>query len=165
MKSVIANADKQNQLPRRPWHSDADRYGPSWDVLPEVAGDFKKTLDECDSLLKDRSKFQYSQGGFIENVIWWSSVEGDVNALMERVRFHMMKLTFVAKPFEIHLLLGIKRELETLRIDVQELRTILIDGVRYKDSSSSTYLQSLEVQPEIASRFVRALESDKPASF
>ena len=165
MESVIANADKQNQLPRRPWHSEAERYGPSWDVLPEVVGDFKKTLDECDSLLKDRSKFQYSQGGFIENVIWWSSVEGDVNALRERVRFHMMKLTFVAKPFEIHLLLGIKRELEMLRTDVRELRTILIDGIRHKDSSSSTYLQSLELEPEIANRFVQALESSKPTSF
>lgn len=163
--SVIANADKQNQLPRRPWHSDAERYGQSWDVLPEVVGDFKKTLDECDSLLKDRSKFQYSQGGFIENVIWWSSVEGDVNALRERVRFHMMKLTFVAKPFELHLLLGIKRELEMLRTDVRELRTILIDGIRHKDSSSSTYLQSCELEPEIANRFVQALESSKPTSF
>ena len=165
LDSVIANADKQNQLPRRPWHSDADRYGPSWDVLPEVVGDFKKTLEECDNLLKDRSKFQYSQAGFIENVIWWSSVEGDVNALSERVRFHMMKLTFVAKPFEIQLLLGIKRELQLLRIDVQDLKTILIDGLRQKDSSSSTYLQSLKVPPELAIRFTKALQTSKPASF
>ena len=79
MESVIANADKQNHLPRRPWYSDADRYGP-WDVLLEVVGSFKATLEECDELLKDQSKFQYSQEGFIENVVWWSSVEGDVNA-------------------------------------------------------------------------------------
>lgn len=165
LKWVIANADEQNQLPRRPWHSDADRYGPSWDVLPEVAGDFKKTLEECDTLLKDHSKFQYSQGGFIENVIWWSTVEGDVNALKERVRFHMMKLTFVAKPFEIQLLLGIKRELGFLRTDVQELKTILIDGVGHKDSSSSTYLQSHEVPHELANRFTRSLQKSKPTSF
>ena len=161
----MANADKQNKLPRRPWHSEADPYGQSWDVLPDVAGDFRKTLEECDSLLADHSKFQYSQAGFIENVIWWSSVEGDVNALKERVRFHMMKLTFVAKPFEISLLLGIKRELELLRSDVQELKTILIDGIRHKDSSSSIYLQSLEVQPELANRFAQALEISKPPSF
>ena len=165
LESVIVNADKQNQLPRRPWHSDADRYGPSWNVLLEVAGDFKKTLEECDTLLKDHSKFQYSQGGFIENVIWWSSVEGDVNALRERVRFHMMKLTFVAKPFEIQLLLGIKRELQLLRTDVQELKTILIDGIRHKDSSSSTYLHSFQVPSELASRFAKALQSSKPATF
>lgn len=165
MKWVIANADEQNQLPRRPWHSDADRYGPSWDVLPEVAGDFKSTLEECDTLLKDHSKFQYSQGGFIENVIWWSTVEGDVNALKERVRFHMMKLTFVAKPFEIQLLLGIKRELGFLRTDVQEIKAILIDGIRHKDSSSSTYLQSLQVPQELANRFTRALQTTKPTSF
>ena len=165
LESVIVNADEQNQLPRRPWHSDADRYGPSWHVLLEVAGDFKKTLEECDNLLKDRSKFRYSQGGFIENVIWWSSVEGDVNALRERVRFHMMKLTFVAKPFEIQLLLGIKRELKLLRTDVEELKTILIDGIRHKDSSSSTYLHSLQVPSELASRFAKALQFSKPATF
>ena len=164
METVIANADKQNHLPRREWHSDADRYGPSWNVLPEVVGDFKATLQECDKLLKDRSKFQYSQGDFIQNVIWWSSVEGDVNSLKERVRFHMMKLTFVAKPFEIQLLLGIKREIEGLRIDVRELKTILIDVLGHKDSSSSTYLQSLQVPLELASRFAAALQTNNPAS-
>lgn len=165
LESVIANADKQNHLPRRDWHSDAQHYGPSWDVLPEVVGDFRATLNECDKLLMDRSKFQYSQGGFIENVIWWSSVEGDVNALTERVRFHIMKLTFVAKPFEIHLLLGIKRQIDGLRADVQDLKTILIDGLEHKDSSSSVYLQSLQVPPELASRFAKALQIGKPASF
>ena len=165
LESVIANADKQHHLPRRPWHSDADRYGPSWDVLPEIVGDFRATLEECDKLLKDHFKFQYSQAGFIENIVWWSSLKGDVKALTERVRFHMIKLTFVAKPFEIHLLLDIKRELEILRTDIRELRTILIDDIRHKDSSSSTYLQSLQVPPELASRFAKALQTGKPASF
>ena len=165
LESVIANADKQNQLPRRPWHSDIDRYGPSWDVLPEVVGDFKFTLEECDELLKDHSKFHYSQAGFIENVIWWSSVEGNVNALRERVRFHMMKLTFVAKPFEFQLLLGIKREVDMLRVDVQELKTILIHGLRHEDSSSSAYLQSLQVPLELMNRFSKALKTNSPASY
>ncbi len=117
--------------------------------MPEVVGDFKHTLEECDAFLRDHSKFQYSQGGFIENVIWWSSVEAGVNALKERVRFHMMKLTFVAKPFEIQLLLEIKRELQLLRADVQELKTILVDSLHHGDSQGSTYLQSLEVPPEL----------------
>ncbi|KAI9716690.1 MAG: hypothetical protein M1812_005228 [Candelaria pacifica] len=164
LEAVIANADKQNRSPRRPWHTDLDRYGPSWDVLPDVVGDFKQTLEECDTLLKDHSKFKYSQGGFIENVMWWSSVEGDVNSLKERVRFHMMKLTFVAKPFEIQLLLEIKRELRQLRTDVQELKTILVDSLRHIESSSSTYLQSLEVPPELAKRFVDEMQTGRPAS-
>ena len=165
LEKVIDNADRQNSLPRRPWHNEADHYGPSWDVLPQVAGDFKRTLHECNNLLNDHSKFQYSQAGFIENVIWWSSVEGDVNALKERVRFHMMKLTFIAKPFELQLLLGIKRELRRLRVDFNELSHFLIHGLRYQDSLSSTYLQSLEVPPELASRFANALQNNKPASF
>lgn len=165
LEKVIDNADRQNSLPRRPWHNEADHYGPSWDVLPQVAGDFKRTLHECNTLLNDHSKFRYSQAGFIENVIWWSSVEGDVNALKERVRFHMMKLTFVAKPFELQLLLSIKRELRRLRVDFDELSHFLMYGLRYQDSLSSTYLQSLEVPPQIASRFASALQNNKPASF
>ena len=164
LEAVISNADKQHQLPRRPWHNDADRFGPSVEVLPEVAGDFKKTLEECDTLLKDHSKFQYSQANFVENVIWWSSIEGDVENLKERVRFHMMKLTFIAKPFEIQLLLGIKRELQLLRRDIDEIRTILIHGVQSRDTSSSTYLQSLQVPRELADRFTTALQTNKPQS-
>ncbi|KAL2038376.1 hypothetical protein N7G274_009027 [Stereocaulon virgatum] len=165
LESVVANADKQLQLPRRPWHNDADRFGPSVEVLSEVAGDFKKTLEECDALLKDHSKFQYSQAGFIENVIWWSSVEGDVNNLKERVRFHMMKLTFVAKPFEIQLLLGIKHELQELRKDVNEIKTILVNGLQNRDTSSSAYLQSFQVPDELARRFADSLQLNAPPSF
>jgi hypothetical protein len=165
LESVVANADKQFQLPRRPWHHDVDRFGPSVEVLSEVAGDFKKTLEECDALLKDHSKFQYSQAGFIENVIWWSSVEGDVNNLKERVRFHMMKLTFVAKPFEIQLLLGIKHELQELRKDVNEIKTILVNGLQNRDTSSSAYLQSFQVPDELARRFANSLQINAPPPF
>ena len=162
LEAVISNADRQ--LPRRPWLNDAARFGPSVDVLPEVAGDFRKTLEECDALLKDRSKFQYSQANFVENVIWWSSIEGDVENLKERVRFHMMKLTFIAKPFEIQLLIGIKRELQFLRRDVDEIRTILIHGLQNRDASSSAYLQSFQVPRELATRFTTALQTNKPTS-
>ena len=133
-------------------------------MLPEVAGDFKKTLAECDALLKDHSKFKYSQANFVENVIWWSSIEGDVEALKERVRFHMMKLTFVAKPFEIQLLLGIRHELQMLRRDVDEIRSILVHGLQNRDASSSAYLQSLQVPQKLATRFIKALQVDRPSS-
>ena len=162
LEAVISNADRQ--LPRRPWLNDAARFGPSVDVLPEVAGDFRKTLEECDALLKDHSKFQYSQANFVENVIWWSSVEGEVENLKEQVRFHMMKLTFIAKPFEIQLLIGIKRELQLLRRDVDEIRTILIHGLQNRDESSSAYLQSFHVPRELATRFTTALQTNKPTS-
>ena len=164
LEAIISNADRQHQLPRRPWQNDAARFGPSVDVLPEVAGDFKETLEECDKLLNDHSKFQYSQANFVENVIWWSSIEGDVENLKERVRFHMMKLTFIAKPFEIQLLLGIRHELQLLRRDVDDIRTILIHGIQSRDASSSAYLQSLQVPPELAARFRMALQTNKPTS-
>ena len=165
LEKVIDNADRQNSLLRRPWDNEAERYGPPWHILPQVAGDFKRTLHECNNLLNDRSKFRYSQAGFIENVIWWTSVEGEVNTLKERVRFHMMKLTFVAKPFEVQLLLGIERELRRLRSDFNQLRYFLIHGPRDQDSLSSSYLQSFEVPLELANRFAIALEKNKPASF
>lgn len=165
LENVIDNAQRQTSSLRRPWDNEANRYDLSWQVLPQVAGDFKQTLHECDNLLNDRSKFRYSRAGFIENVIWWASVEGDVNTLKERVRFHMMKLTFVAKPFEWQLLAGIKRELQELRVDFNELRYFLIHGPQDQDSSSSIYLRSFEAPSELANRFADALQNNKPASF
>ena len=92
-------------------------------------------------------------------------MEGGVNVLRERVRFHIMKLTFVAKPFELQLLLGIKRKLQLLRIDARELKTTLIDGVRHKDLSSSRYLHSLRIPSKLANRFAIGLQSSKPVAF
>ena len=87
--------------------------------------DQRRTLRDCEAFLNDNTRFQRS-AGFVNNVFWRTSTERDVNSLRQRVHFHMTKINFIAKPFEYQLLLGIHRELQRLRRDVAELRTIVI---------------------------------------
>ena len=94
-------------------------------TLSEVSGDFLQTLKDCGRLLSDNSKFSRSASGFIDNVAWHSSTERDVNNLRDRVRFHLLKLNFITKPFEIQLLLGIRRQLQQLSRQVADLRAVL----------------------------------------
>ena len=94
-------------------------------TLLEISGDFLRTLQDCERLLDDKSKFSRSASGFIDNVAWHSSTERDVNNLRDRVCFHMVKLNFIAKPFEIRLLLGIRRQLQQLSRQVADLRALL----------------------------------------
>ena len=162
LEKIIDNANVQR--PRRPWHNQADYVNSN--TLQEVTGDFLATLNDCQALLDDNSKFARSSSDFISNVIWWSSVEREVASLRERVRFHVTKVTVIAKPFETQLLLGIRRELQQLRRDVAELRGVVIQSVRRDDEQSSSPVSPTSAIPEsLVLRFKDALYRDKPESF
>ncbi len=165
LERIINNAEGQRP-PRRPWHSDADHFGGALETLPEVTGDFSRTLKDCETLLSDHSQFHRSPAGFIDNIVWWSGTEGAVNNLRERVHFHVTKLSFVLKPFEIQLLLGIKRELQQLRVDVAELRGVVVQGIiQSRDPTWTPPPPSYSIPEDLVSRFATALEFNKPVSF
>ena len=69
--------------------------------LPDVTGDFKETLEECETLLNDRRSFRRNAANFVENVIWHTTVERHVTNLTERLHFHVTKVLFVIKPLEL----------------------------------------------------------------
>lgn len=160
LENIIANADVQH--PRRPWHKETDRIGPN--TLQEVTGDFIRTLTECQTLLDDNSKFHRSSANFIDNLVWWSATERDVIGLRERVHFHLTKVNFIAKPFETQLLLGIRRELQQLRRDVADLRTVLVQDVR-GNCDSSNILPFTTIPEDLTLRFTDALYVNKPKIF
>lgn len=86
-----------------------------------------------------------------------------MNSLRERVSFHIIKVSFIAKPLEIQLLLEIRREVQLLR---SEIRGILTTGLpQPDDSSNDTYLQSIHIPDEVAIRFTAALDSNRPLTF
>ena len=60
--------------------------------LPDLTGDFAKTLNECRKLLSDNSKFRHNAAGFVDNVRWWLGVEAEVESLKQRIRFHTTKV-------------------------------------------------------------------------
>ncbi|KAL8928811.1 MAG: hypothetical protein Q9208_001589 [Pyrenodesmia sp. 3 TL-2023] len=164
LQRILDNAARQRS--RRPWQTDVEYFGEALRVLPEVTGDFRKTLEDCKRLLNDHSRLQYGRSSVASNFAWWTSTERDVNNLRERVRLHITKVSFIAKPFELQLLLEIRRELQLLRSDVAELRGILTNGLPQPiDTSNDIYLQTVHVQVEVAFRFTAALGSNRPSTF
>ena len=164
LNDIVANANEQR--PRKSWHNDDIERVTAGVVksLSEVTGDFKQTLLDCQALLSDNSKFQRSPANFVDNVAWHSSTERDVNSLRERVHLQMVKVNFIAKPFEIQLLLGIRRELQQLRKEVADLRTLLDwDPARVRDPINRTNYELCFLVPDILSdRFRKALAAKDP---
>lgn len=162
LHKIIDDADVQH--PRRPWHKEAVHAGPN--TLREVTGDFLQTLNECQALLDDNSKFRRSSANFIDNVLWWSATEREVNSLRERVHFHVTKVTLIAKPFETQLLLGIQRELQQLRREVADLPRVLVQNVPPDGELSGHVAKpTFSVPEDLALRFTNALYVNKPRTF
>lgn len=166
MNAIVTNAN--DQRPRKTWQHDDNERVTAGVVksLSEVTGDFKQTLLDCQTLLSDNSKFQRSPANFVENVAWHSSTERDVNSLRERVHLQMVKVNFIAKPFEIQLLLGIRRELQQLRKEVAAIRTLLDwDPAQTRDPVNPTNHELCFLVPDILSeRFRKALAAKDPES-
>ena len=162
LETIVNNADAQH--PRRPWHDQSDHVGTN--TLQEVTGDFMATLKDCDALLDDNSKFHRTSTNFVDNIVWWSATEREVNALRDRVHFHVTKVTFIAKPFETQLLLGIRRELQQLRRDVAVLKGVVVQSIRRDgDRSVPTPAPTSSIPDDLVLRFTDALYVNKPKSF
>ena len=180
MIEVTENAWKQQDAgrqrqprPLRPWEAarQDEQRGSEAELksLREVTGDFCLTLRDCNALLLNHNKFHRDQAGFVDNVFWHASTEGEISNLKERVRLHITKLSFVIKPFEIQLLVGIRNELIRLQQDVRDLAGLMITLSR--DTTRDTALPSLPsiemllIPDVITQRFVAALDLNRPDAF
>ena len=158
LELIIKNAQKQS--PEKPWRREADSSTATiLNTLSEVTGDFKRTLHDCERLLSDNSKFQRSATSFVDNVVWHSSTERVVNHLRQRVNFHLTKINFIARPFELQLLLGIHRELQQVKKDVAALKGVLIPDTAQSihPASPKSHDGRFHIHPDLAKRFERAL--------
>ena len=135
--------------------------GTTLGTLLEITGDFRQTLHECEYLLSQNSKSQRSAARFADNLIWHSSTERVANHLGQRVNLHLTKLNFIIKPFELQLLLGIRRELQQAKNDVAALKGLLISDTAQSihTTSPNSHSGRYPVPPDVAKRFERALAS------
>ncbi|KAI9651586.1 MAG: hypothetical protein M1831_000597 [Alyxoria varia] len=166
--NVIKHAN--HQRPQRPWGNHDNECRQTLQPLSQAVGDFNATLRECDKLLNDRSRFQRDKAGFVDNVQWHMSTQRDVDILRERVHFHATKLLVLTKPFELHLLLEIRQELQKLSREVAEIRGLLITVLANENIPESSALVDLsgyfvDIKAEIEHRFPDALLKDAPESF
>lgn len=167
---MTENAAKQRQENAAKQRQDAHR-GPEAELrsLREVTGDFGRTLRDCNALLGNHHKFHRNKAGFVDNVVWHASTESEISNLKERVRLHITKMSFVIKPFEIQLLVGIRNELIQLQQEVRDLAGLVITLSR--DTTRDSALPSLPsiamplISDAITKRFVAALELNRPDAF
>ena len=115
--------------------------------------------------MRNHARLQRGRPNCFDNFGWWTSVERDVNNLRERVKFHITKVAFIAKPFETQLLLGIRRDVQQLRRDVAHLTGIVTNGVDPTGSSNLSYLDSITLPDNILTRFTTAFNIKRPACF
>ena len=158
MESIIQNASNQSSHPHH--------FGVALQVLPHVTGDFHQTLVDCEKLLRNHANLQRGRSSVFENFGWWTFAERDVYNLRERVKFHVTKVTFIAKPFETQLLLGIRRDVQQLRRDVAHLTGIVTNGVgQMRNASNPPFLDSVTLPENILNRFTIAFNVDRPVCF
>ncbi|KAL8825812.1 MAG: hypothetical protein Q9170_007647 [Blastenia crenularia] len=170
LEQIIINADSQKA--QRPWQKPDDEYRAALQPVGEAAGDFKRTLDDCQNLLANNIRFQRNSASFVHNVQWSLGAERDVNILRDRVRFHLIKLGILLKPFEILLLLEIRGELRNIRWDLAEIKELLAAQISNPSCQSAPYnfrpYPRNTVLPQvplaIAARFVEALSICPPTS-
>ncbi|KAL8717384.1 MAG: hypothetical protein Q9225_005365 [Loekoesia sp. 1 TL-2023] len=166
---IIQNAESQS--PQRPWNKPEDDYRAAQVV--QAAGDFNGTLKECQTLLDNNTRFRTDANRFVRNVQWSLGVERDVGILRDRVRFHLVKLGILLKPFEIQLLSEIRQELHHLRQDVAEIKGLLTarDGFVPAASTHDPLEGSTrggfsgQIPEAVAHRFEQALSDCPPASY
>lgn len=64
-----------------------------WDLkgLPQICGDFQKTLSDCERLVLDEKKFSRREG-IIQFELWNSTLESELARMRDRVIFHNIKV-------------------------------------------------------------------------
>ena len=129
--------------------------GTTLGTLLEITGDFKQTLLDCDDLLSYILKLRSAA-----SVKLHISTER-VAKLGQRVNLHLTKLNFIAKPFELQLLLGIRRELQQAKNDVAALKGLLIPDTAQSihTTSHKSHGGRFPIPPGVAKHFERALAS------
>ncbi|KAI4923464.1 hypothetical protein J4E85_008502 [Alternaria conjuncta] len=75
-----------------------ESYGPElYDTtaLIDIVGNFRLTLEQCQKLLNDVSKFRTGKDGFITNIIYNLNTDAQVRDLTERLKYHSVKIGLV----------------------------------------------------------------------
>ncbi|KAI9809234.1 MAG: hypothetical protein M1825_002525 [Sarcosagium campestre] len=164
LRRVFERIKYERQTRYLPDHDDDMEQG--LDALPELTGDFHRTLKDCDKILRDKAKFRRT-AGFVENVQWhMGGVEKSVNSLRERVAFHSVKILLIVKPVEIKLLTDLEKHILDLRRDVREIRDILQDRNNISGPlQNSARVELPPITAELDRKFSEALLRNGPAAY
>ena len=142
-----------------------ESYGPElYDTtaLTDIVGNFRLTLEQCQKLLNDVSKFRTGKDGFITNIIYNLNSDAQVRDLTERLKYHSVKIGLVLDAFNIHVQTQLRdlhnEQHQDLAERIQELKHLLVS----RDSSTDAYhpviKRDIAVPVELVERFTAELQ-------
>jgi hypothetical protein len=111
-----------------------------FDSLCDIIGDYRRTLEDCDNLLRDKAKFRW-RGDFIHNIIWNYTVALDIQGLKDRLAYLNIKILTMLKTLD----LGMAQQLSINIFRIHRDLASRIDAARNNIIQQITALR-LEVQ-------------------
>ena len=158
LKNVVEAAEKQ--YPRREWRGDEQHIGDAQNLWPQLTGDFYQTLKECESLLTRHGRLRNGHARPLDNLTWWLSAEGAVDNLMAKLKFHITKVEFYARPSQLEMLLRQGRDLQQLRRQLANLERMMRNG-----AEPSAGVWGHIIPTELKARLEHELFANRPSWF
>jgi hypothetical protein len=126
-----------------------------------LIGDFRATLRECEVILSEHSSYLRNPSTFRQNVLWEFRIQDKIDKLVNRVQFHISKITLVTEQLQDGLLRNMAATLERIDRNVADIHNVVVTGLLQPASPATT-----SVPEALAARFNHALmAANRPHSF
>lgn len=117
-----------------------------------LVGDFRATLRECEVILSQHSSYLQSPTNLRQNVLWEFSVQAKVDKLLDRIKFHISKISLVMEQLQD----GLLRNMAATLLRIEE-RVTDIHNVVVTQTLQPTSAKLAAVPAGLAGRFHNAL--------
>jgi hypothetical protein len=126
-----------------------------------LVGDFRATLCECEVILAEHSSYLRNPSSFDQNILWEFRIQGKIDKLMNRVQFHISKITLVTEQLQDGLLRNMAATLDRIDRNVVDIYNVVVTGLL-----QPTIPATVSIPEALATRFNDALmAANRPRSF
>ena len=126
-----------------------------------LVGDFQSTLRQCEAILAEHSSYLRNPSSFRQNVLWEFRIQEKIDKLVNRIQFHISKVTLVTEQLQDGLLRNMAVTLDRIDRNVADIHNVVVTG-----SLQPTLPTITPVAEALAKRFNEALMAPhRPQSF
>jgi hypothetical protein len=126
-----------------------------------LVGDFQSTLCQCEAILAEHSSYLRNPTSFRQNVLWEFKIQEKIDKLVNRMQFHISKVTLVTEQLQDGLLRNMAVTLDRIDRNVADIHNVVVTG-----SLQPTMPAITPVPDVLATRFNEALMAPhRPQSF
>jgi hypothetical protein len=125
-----------------------------------LVGDFPATLRECEVILAEHSSYLRSPSRFRENVLWEFRVQDKIDKLVNRVQFHISKITLVTEQLQDGLPRNIAATLDRIDRNVEDIHNVVVTGLLQPARPAA-----MSIPEALAARFNDALMAANRPNF